>query len=290
MLLKKTLTKATILIYFVIAGIPLNSSPQEIIHVKRNVSDTLSTRNSSSKFEKSLYLVHYYDQFKEPHTLNWHLTSFQAKFKSDDITYMGFLNYGQVLNETAVPFNTYDMQYRIDAYPVFGENNYAYLSYAFSESEIFPHHQARGIFYHQFGKGFESSIGIYYMKWDETFTIYTGSLAKYYKNYWFSLRPYFQFEDGTLYQSYLVFARRYFSNPDDYLNLMIGYGSIPDNQAYLYNFENLYSLKSFNFQLNYNQSFNRWLFLIGAGLKIEEYQKDETRNHLRFEIGISYKL
>lgn len=280
----------TILVFFTTLGFSMNTYPQETMPVVQKHPDSIQLGSSNEKYKKYFYLVHYYDRFKEPYTLNWHMTSAQAKFKSKKITYMGFINYGQVLNETAKPFNSFDLQYRADVYPVFGDHNYAYFSYAFSQSNIFPDHQIRGVFYHQFGKGFEASLGMYYMKWDNSFYIYTGSLAKYIKDYWFSLRPYIQFEGDNIYQSYLLFARRYFKNSDDYLNLMVGYGSTPDNQAFLYNFENIYTLESINFQINYQQSFHDWLFLIGAGLKLEEYTTDKTRNHWRFELGVSYKL
>jgi YaiO family outer membrane protein len=288
--MKTTLLGFTLLVFFTTLGFSRNTYPQGIMPVVNSRPDSLQLKSSNEKFEKYFYLVHYYDRFKEPCTLNWHMTSAQAKFKSSNLTYMGFLNYGQVLNEVAKPFNSFDMQYRADVYPVFGDQNYAYFSYAFSQSEIFPNHQVRGVFYHQFGKGFETSLGMYYMKWDRSFYIYTGSLAKYVKNYWFSLRPYIQFESGDIYQSYLLFARRYFETPDDYINLMVGYGSVPDDQAYLYNFEDIYSLKSIHFQINYQKRLHSWLFLIGAGLKLEEYTTDKTRNHWRFELGVSYKL
>ena len=288
--MKTSLLGFTMLIFFTIFGFSGVIYPQEVTLVRQSHLDSMQFQSSGEKYRKYFYLVHYYDRFKEPYALNWHLTSVQAKFKSKDITYMGFLNYGQVLNGSASPFNTMNMQYRADVYPVLGDHNYAYLSYAFSQSNIFPHHQARGILYHQFGKGFETSLGVYYMKWDKSFYIYTGSLAKCYKNYWFSLRPYLQFERGDLYQSYLLFARRYFKSPDDFLNLMIGYGSVPDDQAYLYNYENIYSLESINVQLNYQRRLENWLFLIGAGLKLEEYTTDKTRNHWRIEIGVAYKI
>jgi len=293
--MKAAIFKTALITTMLMMGSVYASIPQEITITRQNFPDstddqTVSKKQGTEKFKKYFYLVHYYDQFKEPYTLNWHLSSIQAKFKSKEITYMGFVNYGQVLNKTTDPFQKINMQYRLDVYPMIGDNNYAYLSYAYSGSEIFPSHQARGIFYHQFGKGYETSLGMYYMRWDKPFIVYTGSIAKYYKNYWFSLRPYFQFKEGNLYQSYLLFARRYFNNPEDYLNLMVGYGSAPDEQAYLYNYENIYSMKSFNFQLNYQKSTDHWLFLIGAGLKMEEYKENETRNHLHLEIGISYKL
>ncbi|MGM0497153.1 MAG: YaiO family outer membrane beta-barrel protein [Bacteroidota bacterium] len=293
--MKPAILKTFIITILLMTGGTAVTLPQEITITKQNFSDTTdnqpkSEANGGEKFKKYFYMVHYYDRFTKPFTINWHLTSAQAKFKGKDITYMGFINYGQVLNKTADPFREVDMQYRLDAYPVFGDNNYAYLSYAYSGSDIFPVHQARAILYHQFGKGYETSLGMYYMTWDKPFYIYTGSFAKYYKSYWFSFRPYLQFEEGNLYPSYLLFARKYFGNPDDYLNLMIGYGSSPDNQAYLYNIDNIYSLESFNFQLNYQKSFEQWLFLLGAGLKIEEYDENKTRNHLHFELGISYKL
>ncbi|MFO8233904.1 MAG: YaiO family outer membrane beta-barrel protein [Bacteroidales bacterium] len=293
--MKPTLLKTFFITILFAMGAVSTITSQETTITKQNIPDTnnIQTEKESGeneKFEKYFSVVHYYDQFQKPSTLNWHLTSMQAKFKSKDITYMGYINYGQVLNKAADPFREINMQYRLDVYPVFGDNNYAYLSYAYSGSDIFPVHQARAILYHQFGKGYETSLGMYYMMWEKPFYIYTGSIAKYYKSYWFSFRPYLQFEEGTLYQSYLLFARKYFDTPDDYLNLMIGYGSSPDNQAYLYNIDNIYSLESFNFQLNYQKSIEQWLFLLGAGLKIEEYEETKTRNHLHFELGISYKL
>lgn len=273
-------------------AIPSTAFLQKIYPVMQQPSDSSEeqTRDDPERFETYLYLVHYYEQFKDPYKLNWHLTSLQAKLKSKQITYMGYLNYGQRFYETTGFFEKLDLQYRFDVYPMLGEHNYAYLSYGYSESHLFPTHQARGVLYHQFGKGFETSLGLYYMKWEKTFLIYTGSFAKYYQDYWFSLRPYFQFHNGTLYQSYLFFARRYFETPDDFLNLMLGYGSSPEDQALLFDYNEIYSLESYHVQVNLQQSIDQWIIIAGLGFRFEEYSEQEFRNRLRMELGVSYKF
>jgi YaiO family outer membrane protein len=265
----------------------------EGIPLMLDLTDTTSTQQNQQeeeKFNKSVSLIHYFDHFEKPYPLSWHMTSLEAKWKSKKITYMGFVNYGQLLTNNTQAFQKWNMQYRADVYPLIGENNYAYLSYGISGSNIFPTHQVRGIFYHQFGKGWEESLGFYYMHWDKGVTIYTGSIAKYIKHYWISLRPFIHFEKGEINQSYLLFIRRYFHTPEDFVNLMIGYGSSPDNQAYIYQYEDIYKLRSFNVQLNYQENLNNWLLRAGVGVKIEEFKQKEHRNRLHVEFGISYKL
>jgi YaiO family outer membrane protein len=144
----------------------------------------------------------------------------------------------------------------------------------------------------------ELSLGFRYLNFDDNHiaafdsnkvVIYTGSIGKYYGNYWFSLRPYLTPGIGAWSQSYSFTIRRYLDgNADSYLSLILGTGISPDEQQYAFD-PVLYYLKSNKIYLEYQQKFaNRFFLDCGAGFAREEIRAGVKRDRYSFDIGVSF--
>ena len=118
--------------------------------------------------------------------------------------------------------------------------------------------------------------------------IYTASLGKYYKNFWFNLRTYLSPSTNALSQSFSFNTRYYFGGADDYLSLGLSTGLSPDEQRnnILVNASN-YKLKSNGLTLGYRKSFKIFnVVSIKAAIENQEYLKDTKGN--QFNIGLGY--
>jgi len=245
---------------------------------------------SNSGFFRHFGVRHFYNAYQQPYGQHWHLTSLELKGENDHLALLGRINYGQRLINSQGPFQSINMQYQLDAYPIINEDNYFYLSYAYSVSRLFTTHQTRAVYYHIFDYGIETSLGIYLMQWQTSFPIFTGSVGKYLKHYWISLRPYLVFRDGKISQSYTLFVRRYLDTPDDFFTLILGYGSSPVDPAYLIDFNEAYDVKGLNFQVKHQQALENWMFRVGGGFRHEEFRQDDWRTRYYVELGLFYRL
>jgi YaiO family outer membrane protein len=129
----------------------------------------------------------------------------------------------------AYRFKQSGFQYEIEAYPIFRVGTYAYINYGYADNNLFPEHRIGIEPYQRLPRGFEISAGIRYLKFATTeIPVYTGSLSKYYKNWWLSIRPYFSSNGDRQTQSYHFISRYYLSSSLDYLGLRLGRGITPD--------------------------------------------------------------
>lgn len=130
-------------------------------------------------------------------------------------------------------FSTNGIQPEVDLYPRIAKGIYAYLNYGYSKSSLFPDHRAGAELFASLPHSLEASAGMRYLYFGSGshVSIYTGSVGWYYKNYWFSLRPYItpDPETGTS-VSASVSVRRYFSDRDNYLGISGGAGFSPDDR------------------------------------------------------------
>ena len=140
-------------------------------------------------------------------------------------------------------------QMEIDVYPRIMSGIYAYASYGFagSSSSLFPAHRAGLEAFFKLPSSFEGSFGARYMNFGpgSDVTIYTGSLGYYYKDYWFSLRPYVTPSDISFSRS-LSFSIRYYYDgiAEEYFSGKFGAGFSPDERNYDPANESVYLLKA----------------------------------------------
>ncbi len=220
-----------------------------------------------------------YDQFSvifDP----WHMVSLDLSRKT---------KFGSIIARTnyASRFNTDDIQFELDAYPKIISGTYAYLNVGYAPDTVFfPLFRAGGELHQKLPWSMESSFGFRYLNFvPTTVLIYTGSIGKYWKSYWFSFRPYITPKPASFSRSGNLIIRRYFQTADDYLGLVLGLGASPDEDFFaeaVRNFNNALKIS-----LEYQKLLrSRYVFQIGAG-----YQYEERRHYniarMSAKVGIS---
>jgi len=187
-------------------------------------------------------------------------------------------------------------QIEIDAYPAIAKGIYMYLNTGISNKKNFPFSRFSMEPYFKLPASFEFSVGFRYMNFDDNriaafdsnkVMIYTGTIGKYYGDYWFSLRPYLTPGKDGWSKSVNLTVRRYFADTDSYLSFIVGTGFSPDEQQYA--FAPGYYLKSNKITLEYQQKFASRFFLnCGTGFAREEIRVGTKRNRFSFDLGVSY--
>lgn len=133
--------------------------------------------------------------------------------------------YGTVIGRAnaAKRFGKEGFQYEIDAYPRIRSGTYAYLNFGVSYSTLFPSKRYGVELYQKLPKSFEFSVGLRYLEFSSSSPkIITGSIGKYYKNYWFSLRPYFTPKSYGTSTSINLTIRNYLKNANNFISLTLG--------------------------------------------------------------------
>ena len=181
-------------------------------------------------------------------------------------------------------FDIHGLQYEMDMYPKLSDRFYGYLNYGFSESEIFPTHRMGAEIYATIPKSMEASVGIRYLDFlEEKTVIYTGSYGLYTGNYYFSLRPYLIPDpEGSMGVSGALTARRYLSQKDNYIGLIVNAGFIPELRQLIANnnllAETLFFIESQQLMLEYQFHSKNLSNLYKASLGV-------THKELVFEPG-----
>lgn len=207
----------------------------------------------------------------------WNITSLSYARKMKLGTVISRLNWSNRYEKNG-------FQYELDAYPIINENNYGYLNYGFSNSILFPHNRLGLELYHNFPRSFEGSVGMRVLFYDKTSTdIYTATLGKYLGKYWLSARAYVTPSENENSVSGMLTMRRYFSDPENYLGLQLGYGVTPDD-----NFYRRLSLKRRSLRFDFNHIFNRiWILNTGVTWGAEMKEPDNYLGYYSFEISIA---
>lgn len=235
--------------------------------------------------KNSVRLSYTYDSFDKSFNRDpWQLMALSYSRKTSLGTLIARVN-------QARRFGNSGFQYEMDAYPKISENNYAYVNYGFSQSSVFPENRMGLEGYHSFPKAFEGSIGMRMLFFSgSTVDIYTAYLGKYAGNYWISLRSFVTpGTDGTS-VSGLFLARRYFSDPENYLGLRLGYGVSPDDNRNLVDLDlrSRLTLNTRSVRLEFNHLFNRiWILNTGAVWGNEERLPGSFSAYYTFDISVS---
>jgi YaiO family outer membrane protein len=117
----------------------------------------------------------------------------------------------------------------LESYPRIRPGTYGFVDAAFSpDATLYAHHRFGGEIFQSLPRGFEASAGFRYMRFNSNTVLYTGSVGKYFGNYWFLARTFIDPDPATgVSQSYQLSARRYSGDADHYYGLRFGYGASP---------------------------------------------------------------
>ena len=179
--------------------------------------------------QPELIAIYSYDHFSKPYVRNWHMLTAGAELPIKNGKLIPYLNAGFLAGSDNSPAS--DLQFNLDAYLTLGRLNYALLAFGFSpdgKQNYFPGQRAAAELWQVLPKGFALSAGLRYYYWDQSFTFLTFSAEKYAGKYWLSFRNYLFFKDYGVSGSYYLSIRRYMASSLDYLTLILGYGTAPD--------------------------------------------------------------
>lgn len=257
----------------------------------------LKKYKSSRMIYKAIY-KHDFEYFDEPYNRRWHLSSFQLARRNSWGSLIGKINIGDLIGDgESFWSNKVSKQFEVDAYPKITKKSYAYLSYAYSPDNLFPRHRAGAELYHKLPKSFEISGGLRYLMFDsdsgnKNIYIYTASLGKYYRNYWFNFRTYLTPKNSDVSQSYWLSVRRYLRDSKNYFGLQLGTGVSPDEpKGNISSFET-YKYKSQKIRVSYQDRLftDRFTYLLRLGYEKEEYLVDVKRDVLSLSLKLSYQF
>ncbi|MCT4604378.1 MAG: YaiO family outer membrane beta-barrel protein [Marinifilum sp.] len=252
----------------------------------------------SARRKYALTIKHDFEHFEEPYIRRWHVTSLQLSRRNSWGSLIGKVNIGDLVKSDEKLWSKgISKQFEVDAYPRISATNYMYLNYGYSPDNLFPEHRAGAELYQKLPSKFEASAGMRFLRFDgssghKNVYIYTGSVGKYYRNYWFSLRGYFTPKDSEVSRSVFFITRRYLRDAKQYVGLELGTGTSPDEaRGNVSNFDT-YKYDSWKIRLAYqNQLIDKRLtYLLRAGYEKEEYEVNEKRRVLTFSVKISYHL
>lgn len=216
----------------------------------------------------------------------WHFISLELSRKFGLGSIIGRVNYA---NRNFGSGSTSGTQFEVDAYPEIKKGMYAYLNAGYSPSSFFPKYRFGSELYSALAGSFEMSFGIRYLDFSSVkVLIYTGNLGKYYKNYWFSFRPFVTTKSSDIFFSGILLVKRYFADEDNYLTLLFGFGSTPTEIFFL---EDIERLNSYKVGLEVQRKISRSLSVrCHIRFEREEFQIDEFGNRYTFEISLQQRI
>jgi YaiO family outer membrane protein len=261
-----------------------NIEIEKVIKADPNMTEarTLAARvrenSSKNKIGVNYDFIYFDKQFDDP----WHLVSVDYSHQTALGSVIGRINY-------ANRFKNNGVQFEIDAYPRISNTFQAYISGGYSNNVgVFPQYRAGFSLYANLPASFEAEAGFRYLTLGESTWIYTASVGKYYKSFWFNFRTFLTPSNNEVSQSFALTSRYYYGGADDYFSLRLGTGLSPDdpqNNVLIGNAN--YKLRSNNITLGYRRAFKSLnILIVNLGVDNQEY-KLNTRG-TQIDLGLGY--
>ncbi|WP_316785367.1 YaiO family outer membrane beta-barrel protein [Pedobacter frigiditerrae] len=242
----------------------------------RSLASRVKENSAKNRVGVNYSFIYFDKQFADP----WHIASVDYSRQTKYGSIAGRVNY-------ANRFNSSGLQFEIDAYPRISNTFYAYVSGGYAtEAGVFPKYRAGFSLYANLPHSFEADAGLRYLRFGDNTFIYTASIGKYYKNFWFNFRTYLTPSTSNVSQSFSLNTRYYFGGADDYLSLSLGTGLSPDDQNNVLINATNYKLKSNSISLGLRKSFKTFnVVTFNLGLENQEYLKGVKGNQFDASIG-----
>ncbi|KTC66311.1 TRP containing protein (plasmid) [Legionella adelaidensis] len=215
----------------------------------------------------------------------WNLSSLYLYRKNEWGAFGGAVNYANRLDQQGT-------QLYLNAQPKLNTDTWVDLGYGYANTpELFPDRTYQLELFHKLTQTFIISAGESYKTLPLTyFNTVDISAGKYWKNYYFELKPYHYIPKkgphSTLWQGK---ARRYFADEDQYIGIVLAYGTSPDLFDLLT--VNFIKVKNRIFLVEGQQPLNKYfLILYGAGLESQEFPSGFTRRLADLNIGLKARF
>jgi YaiO family outer membrane protein len=243
----------------------------------RELSSKIKDLTTLNSIGVNYNLVHFDKQFAD----NWHIVGVSYKRRTSFGSVIARMNYANKFADNGV-------QFEAEAYPRLSKMFYMYLGAGYSNNVgIFPKFRTGASLYANLPKSFEGEVGFRQLYFSENLFMYTGSVGKYYQNFWFNLRTFITPSNQNISHSYTGTVRYYTKGANDYIGFQLGTGISPEeNRNNLLELNN-YKMKTFKVGLDYNFAIKkRNLFSIAAMYFNQEYLPMTRGN--QFDISLGY--
>lgn len=226
--------------------------------------------------------------------ITYNFSHFDKQFDDDwhivGISYKRLTKLGSVIirGNYANKFGEDGTQLEAEFYPRISKMFYLYIGGAYSEDVgIFAKYRTGVSLFANLPHSFEGEIGYRQLYFSDNIWMYTASVGKYYKNYWFNLRAYITPDQSNISHSYTATARYYTSGANDYIALIAGTGISPEENRNNLLENSLYKLKTFKVGAEYNFTVRKTnLFSVSAMYFNQEYLPATKGN--QFDITVGY--
>lgn len=244
----------------------------------RSLAERIKDFRSKNKVGISYEYTGFDKQFSNP----WHIVSIDYTRQTKAGSFTGRINYANRHTKNG-------LQFEMDAYPRISKTFYAYTNIGFSpDMPVFPKLRAGFSLYANLPKSMEADAGFRYLNFDSDTWIYTLSLGKYYKNFWFNARTYLTPSSNRISQSYTVTTRYYLKGADNYVSFFVGRGISPDDRSQNIQLNNAYKLQSKRIGGGYRFAAGKLnLFSLSCSFENVEYLPKTKGN--QFDISVGYQ-
>lgn len=217
----------------------------------------------------------------------WHLVSADYMHQRTWGSLIGRVSYAKRLSSDLVQAS--GLQFEAESYLFAKKNNYSYIDVAYSKDSAFPEWRLGYSYFHNFNKGWEADLGVRYIAMQDNSNLKTLNvgLGKYFGSYWVNLRSYIQ-EDSP---SFTLTGRYYYKTKYDYVTLIAGYGTSPDDRTTAAEYDRRKSLSSYRLSLGFNKLIsNHYIFGFLITDNEQEYTKNKFQTELDFAFLLQYKF
>ena len=117
----------------------------------------------------------------------------------------------------------------LQSYPSIRHGTYAFIDVAFSpDATLYARYRLGGEIFQSLPRGFEASAGFRYMRFNSNTILYTGSVGKWFGNYWVLGRTYIDPDPVTgTSTSFQLSFRKYYDDAEHFIGLRFGEGASP---------------------------------------------------------------
>lgn len=240
----------------------------------RFLADKLKWAASKNMLSVSVGYLYFDKNYNDAlHGSPWQLANVAYSRSTRLGTLTGRLNY-------ASRFGKKGFQTELDAYPRISNTFYSYLNLGLSGNEpVFPRFRAGVSLYASLPGSFEAEAGFRYLKFEEETWIYTLSVSKYVKSFWFNLRTYLVPGSVAISQTYIGTVRYYFDTADDFIGIAGGTGISPDEARNALLGQDIQKLGSQRASIEFRKSFGNRLIPSVVASWFNEEQPNRPRGN-----------
>ena len=254
------------------------------INPKNTEATGLAVRINDVAAKNAISITYNYSHFDKQFADDWHIMSVGYKRVTPIGSVILRVNYANKFAENGT-------QFELEAYPRLSDMFYLYVGAGYSNDVgIFPKYRTGVSVNANLPYSFEAELGYRQLYFTDNIWMYTASVGKYYKNFWFNLRTYLTPDHKNISHSYTGTVRYYTKSAQDYFAFQIGTGISPEESINNLLQNEIYKLRTFKIGAEYNFSISRNLFSVGTMYYNQEYRPNAKGNQFDVTLGYTRKF